>query len=71
MNDKTLHQESNLPTKESNGSEVKSIYDLAHKVRLEKGKRVMTCIEHFCDIDSMPEGEYYKQKRLKTKGNSG
>jgi len=52
-------------------SEVKSIYDLPHKVRLEKGKRVMTCIEHFCDIDSMPEGEYYKQKRLKTLGNDG
>jgi len=52
-------------------TEFKSIYDLAHKVRLEKGKRVMTCIEHFCDIDSMPEGEYYKQKRLKTKGNDG
>lgn len=58
-------------TKVTNGSDVKSIYDLPHKVRLEKGKRVMTCIEHFCDIDSMPEEEYYKQKRLATKGNDG
>ena len=58
-------------TKVTNGSEVKSIYDLPHKVRLEKGKRVMTCLGHFCDIDSMLEGEYYKQKRLKTKGFEG
>ena len=40
-----------------------SIYDLRHVVRVIKGKRVMVCVEHFCDIDSMPEGEYYKEKR--------
>ena len=40
-----------------------SIFDLKHKVSVIKGKRVMVCIEHFCDIDSMPEGEYYKKKR--------
>lgn len=40
-----------------------SIFDLKHTVRVEKGKRVMVCVEHFCDIDSMPEGEYYKKKR--------
>lgn len=39
------------------------IYQLKHEVRVIKGKRVMVCIEHFCDIDSMPEGEYYKEKR--------
>lgn len=43
--------------------DMNSIFDLKHKVSLVGGKRIMTCIEHFCDIDGMTEGEYYKQKR--------
>ena len=40
-----------------------SIYDLQHKVIVEKGKRIMVCCGHFCDIDGMSEGNYYKNKR--------
>lgn len=40
-----------------------SIYDLKHELRLIKGKRVMVCIEHYCDISGMSEYEYLKNKR--------
>lgn len=51
----------------NNSDKVNSIFELEHKVIVHNHKRIMTCIGHFCDIDSMSEGEYYKQKRLQTK----
>lgn len=40
-----------------------SIYNLKHELKLIKGKRVMVCIDHYCNISGMSEYEYYRKKR--------
>ena len=37
--------------------------DEKHSVVKRNGKRVIVCNGHFCDLDSISEGEYYKRKR--------
>lgn len=55
----------------NNSDKVDSIFDLKHSVIVYKGKRIMACHDHCCDIHGMTEGEYYKQKRLQTKEKMG
>ena len=40
----------------------RSLFDLEHRIIFEKGKHIVICCHHFCDLDGMSKEEYERQK---------